>query len=77
MDTRELEIMDFLSTEGRDKDPRNHCVRSIEILKHPTESAMRILVLPLLRKFDDPPFETIGEVVDFVGQVLEVGPRSP
>jgi hypothetical protein len=35
---------------------------------------MNIIVMPLLRPFDDPPFDTIGEVVDFITQVAEVSP---
>jgi hypothetical protein len=29
--------------------------------------------MPLLRPFDDPEFGAVGEVVDFVTQMLEVG----
>ena len=38
----------------------------------PDEDDTRIMVLPLLRKYDDPPFDTVGEVVDCLRQVLEV-----
>lgn len=30
------------------------------------------MVMPYLRSFDDPEFELIGEVVEFVRQMLEV-----
>ena len=30
------------------------------------------MVMPYLRPFNDPEFRTIGEVVDFVSQTLEV-----
>ena len=30
------------------------------------------IVLPLLRKFDDPPFTSVLDVLDFVQQTLEV-----
>jgi hypothetical protein len=31
------------------------------------------IVMPLLRAVDDPPFETVNDVVDLVSQLLEVG----
>ncbi|TEB29036.1 hypothetical protein FA13DRAFT_1690318 [Coprinellus micaceus] len=70
-DSTELDVMAFLTAEERAGDPRNHCVRALGILDHPSDPQVQFVILPLLRKFDDPPFETIGEVVDFVGQVLE------
>lgn len=33
-----------------------------------------ILVMPLLRWYDDPPFQTIGEAVDLFSQLFEVCP---
>ncbi|SJL11205.1 uncharacterized protein ARMOST_14608 [Armillaria ostoyae] len=46
---------------------RNHCV-PIHHLKY---EEFGILVLPLLRKFDDPPFDTVGEVVECLRQIFE------
>lgn len=36
------------------------------------DEEVELLVMPVLRPFDDPPFETVGEMLDFVQQTLEV-----
>lgn len=69
----EIRTMEHLSEEPVGSDKRNHSVRAVDVLEHPTEETTRILVLPLLRDFDDPPFETVGEILDFIWQLLEVG----
>ncbi len=38
----------------------------------PEDEGYEYLVLPVLRKFDDPPFYAVVEVLDFVRQTLEV-----
>ncbi|VDC07537.1 unnamed protein product [Peniophora sp. CBMAI 1063] len=53
------------------RDDRNHCVPVWDFFDAPDDSARTIIVMPLLRKFDDPPFETVGEVVECVRQLLE------
>ena len=53
-------------------DPRNHCIPLYEVLDVPDDPDIAILVLPLLRDFDDPQMETVGEAVEFFRQVLEV-----
>jgi hypothetical protein len=50
-------------------DPHNHAV---PVLDYFTKDDDGFLVMPLLRKFDDPPFGTVEEVVDFVRQMLQV-----
>ncbi|KAJ2936004.1 hypothetical protein H1R20_g1089, partial [Candolleomyces eurysporus] len=67
---REIEVMKYLSSEPLSEDSRNHCVRPIDILQHPNDDDTCILVIPLLRLFDDPPFETMGEALDFILQFL-------
>ncbi|KAJ7159109.1 hypothetical protein C8R43DRAFT_1086966 [Mycena crocata] len=52
-------------------DPRNHCVPILEELKVPDSETQTILVMPLLRSFLDPRFDTFGEVMDFFGQIFE------
>lgn len=68
----EADIGRFLSKEPLASDPQNHCVPILEILQVPDQDDRIILVMPMLRRFDNPRFDTFGEVVDFVGQVLEV-----
>ena len=70
--SQEIEITTSLSSLPLVKDPRNHCVPVYDVLKVPDDDDLQVLVLPLLRKYDDPPFDTVGEVVDCLRQVLEV-----
>lgn len=72
----EIDISIYFSTEPRASDPRNHCVPIYEVLDVPDESDVKVLVMPLLRKFDDPRLETVGEAVEFFRQVFEVCLRS-
>lgn len=68
----EIEIGRFLASEPLRKQRENHCVEMFDVLQVPNETDEAILVLPLLRPFNNPPFETIGEIVDFTLQVFEV-----
>ena len=45
----------------------------LETIRVPDEEDVVILVMPLLRPCKDPPFETVGEVVEFFRQIFEVG----
>jgi len=42
-----------------------------EVLEVPGDSDAKVLVMPLLRAFDDPRLETVGEAVEFFRQVFE------
>jgi len=75
----EAEIARSLSSQPLRRDPRNHCVPILDVftISHVSTRTHKkydwtILVMPLLRKFDDPPFETIGDCVSFGQQILEV-----
>ena len=61
-----------LSSEGLASDPRNHCIPIYEVLIVPDVKVSAILVMPLLRTYNDPPFQTFGEAVDFMRQLIEV-----
>ncbi|KAH9834890.1 uncharacterized protein C8Q71DRAFT_797679 [Rhodofomes roseus] len=54
----EVEIGQFLSSEQSTKDPRNHCVRILEVLQEPSELNKSMIVMPFLKKFDAPDFLT-------------------
>ncbi|TFY71477.1 hypothetical protein EVG20_g1544 [Dentipellis fragilis] len=69
--TEEVDINNYLSSHDLLSDPRNHCARAIQILQMPDEQNVYILVMPLLRPFDDPGFTTIGEAVAFFTQIFE------
>lgn len=68
----EAEIGTFLSSRALASDPHNHCNPIHEVLKVPDDDDRIILVMPLLRPYNDPPFETFGETVDFFSQIFEV-----
>jgi len=53
----------------------NHCVPVVEFIPDPSVFGACYLVMPLLRPFNDPEFAVIGEVVEFIQQVLDV--RDP
>ncbi|KAG2148698.1 uncharacterized protein EDB93DRAFT_1144333 [Suillus bovinus] len=67
----EIEVGKFLASEPLKRQRENHCVEMLDVLQVPNEADETILVFPLLRPFDDPPFETIGEIIDFALQVFE------
>ncbi|CCM03211.1 uncharacterized protein FIBRA_05335 [Fibroporia radiculosa] len=67
----EVEIGNFLSSEPFISHPRNHCVPIYEVLRVPDDSDVVLLVMPLLRRFNSPRFQTIGEAIEFFHQVFE------
>ena len=68
----EARIAQMLTTEELKADPRNHSVPVIEIIDDPEDDTMSYVVMPLLRAADDPHFEFVKEIIDFVDQILEV-----
>ena len=72
---KENRIARMLSSEPLKNDPRNHCVPVLEVIDNPSNASRFYLVMPLLRSVDDPPFDRVKEIVDFVDQMLEVCPR--
>ena len=68
----EKAITEHFSSKPLSDDPKNHCIPLIESLVIPDDTDKIILVLPLLREWDLPRFETVGEGVDFFKQLFEV-----
>ncbi|EGN94300.1 hypothetical protein SERLA73DRAFT_188100 [Serpula lacrymans var. lacrymans S7.3] len=66
----EIEIGRLFSTEPLASDPANHCVSIHDVLDVPDNDDQAILVMPLLRPFNDPRFDTCGEVLDFFRQLF-------
>ncbi|KAF5326216.1 hypothetical protein D9611_000730 [Ephemerocybe angulata] len=64
----ELDIHCYLSEKS---DPKNHTVPLIEILNPEDCPSDSIVVMPQCRAWNTPEFETVGEVVDFIGQLFE------
>ncbi|TFY51207.1 hypothetical protein EVJ58_g10687 [Rhodofomes roseus] len=67
----EVELNQFLSSDAMASDPRNHCVRLLDVLPDPMDSAITIIVMPLLRSYDNPDFLTVGEAVACLQQLIE------
>ena len=72
----EAEIGTFLSSGPLAADPHNHCVPILEVLQVPDDEDKVVLVMPLLRSWDNPPLETIGTAVDLFSQIFEVCPGN-
>lgn len=67
--SQEAQIAQFLSSIEH---PENHCVSILEVFPDPIDPSWSLMVMPYLRPFNDPEFELVGEVVEFVSQMLEV-----
>ncbi|OSX65916.1 hypothetical protein POSPLADRAFT_1177373 [Postia placenta MAD-698-R-SB12] len=66
----EVEIGQYLCSEELIADPNNHCIPLYDVLQDPDEENVTIVVMPLLRECDDPEFKTVGEVVEFIQQLI-------
>ncbi|KAK0504401.1 hypothetical protein EDD18DRAFT_1316800 [Armillaria luteobubalina] len=67
----EVELSVFLSSSPLSVDPRNHCVPIHDVLQSPHDPDHQIIVMPFLRKFFQPTFDTIGELLEPFRQILE------
>lgn len=68
----EIKIAQLLACEELLVDLSNHCVPIFYVLPDPVDNQMSLLVMPYLRPFNVPEFDTAAEVVDFIHQTLEV-----
>jgi hypothetical protein len=73
----EVDISEFLSSEPLASESGNHCIPLYEVLEVPDNEDMLLLVMPFLRPYGDPRFETIGEAIEFFKQIFEVGTSFP
>ncbi|KAJ7187918.1 hypothetical protein C8R46DRAFT_1053062 [Mycena filopes] len=67
----EAMIFGYFSSEPVASDPRNHGVPLLETLHPPDNDGTVIFVMPLLRDYNSPKFDTIGEAVEFFRQIFE------
>ncbi|KAI9067209.1 hypothetical protein FKP32DRAFT_1673237 [Trametes sanguinea] len=67
--TQELHIAQFLSSFK--KEDKNHCVEVLEVLEDPLDPQRSLMVMPYLRPYNNPEIMTVGEVMDFIRQMLE------
>ena len=68
----EVDIGAFFSSEPLVSHPKNHCVPIYDVLDVPDTDNEVIIVMPLLREYDDPRIKSVGEAVEFFRQVFEV-----
>ncbi|TFK20531.1 other/AgaK1 protein kinase [Coprinopsis marcescibilis] len=68
---REIDILQYFSRAEIAADPRNRCIPLLQVLQAPDDDGHRIAVMPILRQYDRPEFDSVGEVVDFIRQLLE------
>ncbi|KAM5537833.1 hypothetical protein V8D89_008475 [Ganoderma adspersum] len=65
---REINIARFLASI---RDPHNHSIPILDVFQDPLNPQKSLFVMPYLLPFNEPEFEAVGEVVDFVFQSLE------
>jgi hypothetical protein len=76
VDSDELAISLMLSSPQLSKDPHNYAVQILDHFGEGNGSNEAFMVMLLLRPFNDSPFNTVGEVADFVRQMLQVNGGS-
>ncbi|KAJ7680937.1 kinase-like domain-containing protein [Mycena polygramma] len=67
----EAKIFQYFSSPELASDPHNHCLPLLAVLYPPDDADIVIFVMKLMRRFDDPRFDTVGEVMDFFHQIFE------
>lgn len=70
--TFEQQIAEFVSSAEQLQDPDNHCIPVYETLKIPGDERNVIIVMPLLREWHSPRFDTVGECLDLFQQIFKV-----
>lgn len=74
--SEEFEILKYFAEEPQRSNPRNKCICPLDIL-HPSDDAKHVMVIfPILRAYDSPQFDTVGEALDFIREMLEVTAKS-
>ncbi|KIJ07481.1 hypothetical protein PAXINDRAFT_173467 [Paxillus involutus ATCC 200175] len=71
MHPHEVAIAQYLWNEELRRDPTNYTVPIFDVLHPPDDADCALLVMPMLLRCDEHPFETIGEMVEFLRQVFE------
>ena len=71
--TEEIPIARYLSSEAFLSDPRNRTVPILDVIPLPDDDEWALLVMPFLRRSDNPPFQCQAECVEFFRQSLQVG----
>ena len=68
----EADVALYFSSQELAPLPANHCVPVYEVFTLDAEDDTTIMVMPLLRPYNDPRFDTVGEAVECFRQLFEV-----
>ncbi|KAF8166987.1 hypothetical protein BJ912DRAFT_797366, partial [Pholiota molesta] len=68
---KQIQITEYFSSRRMTSDSRNHVIPFYDTFADSFSPHIQYMVTPLLRRFDDPEFMMVCDVVDFVSQVLE------
>ncbi|KAJ7147612.1 hypothetical protein C8R43DRAFT_889589 [Mycena crocata] len=67
----ETKIGLYFSTPPQASHPWNHCIPTYEVLHVPDDDEHELVVMPALRRFTSPRFDTVGEVVECWRQIFQ------
>lgn len=68
----EVDICRYFSSEPLRNDPRNRCIPLLDVLSHPDDPDVCIMVMPYLRNIDQPLFDTVEDILECGAQILDV-----
>ncbi|KAF8058750.1 hypothetical protein FPV67DRAFT_1428032 [Lyophyllum atratum] len=68
---KEITVGKHFSSEPLASNPENHCVPILDTIYPSEGSNIAFIVMPFLLDIEFAPFETIGEVVEFIRQIFE------
>lgn len=68
----EKEIAVYLLSPPLSEDTRNNCLPIEDVINAPGDDNFEIIVMRLLRPFNSPRFDTVGECMDFFCQAFKV-----
>ena len=72
----ELRINKFFSRPELRAIPSNHCAPLLEVIELQRPEPQTIMVFPLLRPFNEPQMQTVGEFLAFFTQICQVRPKA-
>ncbi|KAJ7434800.1 kinase-like domain-containing protein [Mycena galericulata] len=67
----EAEVFGYFSSRELASDPRNHCLPFLSQLSPPDDEDKLIFVMKSMQRYDNPRFDTFGEVVELFRQMFE------
>ncbi|TEB23474.1 hypothetical protein FA13DRAFT_1739917 [Coprinellus micaceus] len=70
-DLDEVGILGYFASEDVSDDPHNHTCPLLDVLRDPIDNSRAIIVMPAFRPYNSPKFDSVGEALDFIRQMLE------